>query len=274
VAIIDEQTKVIDGLKYILLLDNNGEKWINLEPIGKECGYKHPARAISLLYNRNKELLTKNVLFHQIDEKGRPRLFFNNEGVTTIKLLSPKFRKQPQRIEDLAKFLSQLDDGTLKVAHKDDIEKYKEAQQKTRHLVLGQDLSHVIERLDRIESLIKQQNGLALPQKDIMDVPRKRIISWLLDNAAKDWGIPGYELWWDFSNTLGIDNYGRQPKEKFPKMLNFFFEIDPKLVVRAHNWYMSTSNPDDNIKSIFMLLFDPKQADLDDFSEDGLSQHK
>ncbi len=273
IRIVDEKTKIIDGIKYIVLLDNVGRMWVNLESIGKECGYKNPANAINKLYNRNKDAFTNKVIKRQTVVLGRPRLFFNNEGVITAKLHSRMFRKQPKRLEELAKFLSQVDSGELKIIHKDDAEKLK--QQLQPHLVLGQDLTVVMKRLDEIEALIRRVNTIqALPDKNLMDVPRKKIIGWLLVNMAKDFGVLGHEVWWDFSEELGIDNYGKQPKTMFPRMLTFFFERHPRLVVRAHNWYMSEEEPTPEIQEEFLLLFEKaKQAKLDVFSEEeGVSE--
>ena len=49
-------------------------------------------------------------------------------------------------------------------------------------------------------------------------------------------------------------------------MLDFFFIQDKKLVVRAYNWYSSTAHAQNEIKDLFLALFqvDKQKKLIDD----------
>jgi len=260
----------IDGKHYKRVKENGDEFWC-VRTIALNCDVTF--QSIYYHFSSKKGIFEPFIRSFKIilnDGKTREQLFLKvPEGLDQLRLYVRKLKNSPE-MNKIMEFISKMRTGEIVAAKKQDVEKLQ--QQLSRPLI-GQDLSHVIERLDRIETLLKQQNGLALPQKDLMDVPRKRIIAWLLDTAAKEWGVPGHEIWWDFSNTLGIDNYGKQPKAMFPEMLRFFYEQDQKLIVRAYNWYNSTPQPKQEIKNIMQMVFDPQQANLDDFSEDELSEY-
>lgn len=260
----------IDGKQYKRIKENGDEFWC-IRTIAQHCEVSY--ENIRKHFRNKSQIFLPFIRSYNLklyDGKTRNQLFLKiPEGLDQLRLYVRKLKNNPE-MNKIMSFISRIRKGEIVAAEKEDIERF---QQKIQRPIIGQDLSYIVKELQEIKTLIKQQNGLALPQKNLMDVPRKKIIAWLLDNAAKEWGVPGHEIWWDFSNALGIDNYGKQPKTMFPEMVRFFFEIDPKLVVRAYNWYNSTPKPKQEIKNIMQLIFDPQQANLNDFSEDELSDY-
>lgn len=272
----EEEIKVeileLEGKQYKRVFENGDEFWC-IRTIAQHCEVSYE--------NIRKHLRNKSQIFHPFirsynlkleKSKGRPQLFLKvPDGLDQLRLYVRKLKNNPE-MNKIMSFISSMRKGDIVAAKKEDIEKLKLAHAKTSHLVLGQDITYIVKELQEIKEFIKQvqMNGIpALPDhtfhKDIMDLDRKKIISWLLDNLSKEWGVPFYQIWWEFSAALGIENYGKQPKEMFPDMIEFFFLKDKKLVVRACNWYSSGPHPKEEIREIFLALFEfDKQKKLID----------
>lgn len=271
IIIVDEKTEVIDGIKYIVLVDNTGSKWINLEPIGTQCGYKDPSNAINKLYNRNKDAFTNKTIKRQTVGIRRPRLFFNNEGITLAKLLSRKFRKQPERLEALAKFLSQLDEGTLRVIHRDNAELLKQQMSDYRQLL---EINHQIllelkemrkerQQLQQIPATVDvfQKEVIVLKEKveeydELRDYlpltgKQKAIIRYIYGELIEKRYEGDFPLFWDdWEAQFGVRGYKNLPRDKFKEAIYYLFCLDQEITKRRYKEWLSQLQPKEQEKEL------------------------
>lgn len=220
----------VNGNQYKRVITKDGEFWC-LKTIALNTAV--PYDTIKYHLRTKKNLFDPYILKLNIDQKsrGRPRKYLKvPNGLNEIRRCVRALRFNPI-MDKILELATGVQNGTLKVATIEDIEKYKTAL---------------------IPKEIQSQLTIILQEIQFLKGERKFTTqhTWVIQQLIKRYSIKtdrsARSIWIDFSVDMGISGYRDAEQMYFVPFVEYFFEKDKKIVASVYNSFLGKryKNPD------------------------------
>ncbi|WP_287588234.1 hypothetical protein [Candidatus Borrarchaeum sp.] len=271
---MDEVKKVeildLDGKKYKRIQTPEGEFWC-LETIAYHTNV--PYKTITNHLYKKKKIFApfiKKFLKSKKNSVGRRRLFLKVPEALDQLRLYVRALKNNTEMNRIMEHISKVRTGEHRIITQDDVTKLQNQvlTQVTENITavlkgnpLLQKFSTMFVQIQETQKKLDQQIEYLKGEQKFTS-QHTYIIQNLIRTYAVKYKLSGRQVWLEFAEEFGISGYRNAERKYFTAFVEYFFELDPRVVASVFNRYVKKSYKDTEIIETVLSILQGKSKTL------------